>query len=454
MRLLLVYPTTMTGGLPDKFRQAYLPPLNLAILDRLTELADPKHEVKIINEFVEDIDFDADFDLVGITALTSQSVRAYQIADKFRSAGKKVIMGGIHPSLLPNEALAHADAVAVGEVENLWADILSDFETGRAKRIYKDSEFPSLDRLIIPKWDNMDLSVYRRSFGRKMPRMPIYTTRGCVFDCDFCSVSKFFGRTYRSKPIAHVLEEIEATNAESYFFTDDNIICKPEYSQSLFEAMATSIKRKIRWFSQASTNLVDRPYLIGLAAKAGCRSLFFGVESISKSNLRTVNKKINDPLKYVELYRRCSEAGIQPWYSMIFGFDNDTVDSMWETIQFLKHNHIWNVVFWLLTPLPGTGLYEQMVESGRITDTDWARYDLNHVVFQPIHLTTQELYDQFWKVYRAMYAPSSLCHRTFCALKTSGFKGMLNSILNQYYSMLQISKLNHPFSMGLFKYGK
>ncbi len=449
MKLLLIYPTTITDGKPDKYRKIYLPPLNLAILDRLTELADPNLDVKIINEYVEHIDYDLDCDLVGITALTSQARRAYQIADQFRAKGKKVILGGVHPSLLPEEALQHADAVAIGEVEDNWSDILADFKAGRPKQIYKTDSFPDLKKLIIPKWDNMDLSLCRRSVGRKMPRMPIYTTRGCVYDCDFCSVSKFFGRTYRYKPIENVLKEIETTNAESYFFTDDNIICNRSYAEELFKELA-KLKNRPRWFSQASTNLVDKPELISQASKAGCRNLFFGVESIFQDTLASINKKINNPSRYVDLYQNCMAEGIQPWFSMIFGFDHDTVESAWETVQFLKQNKIWNVVFWVLTPFPATNLYNGMKESNRIIDTDWSRYDAAHIVYRPVHFTTKELYNAFWQLYRSMFTPISMIQRLLQARKTSNYK----TLLTQYYYRKQIYNFSHPYNLGIGKYGK
>lgn len=454
MKILLIYPTTTSNGIPEKYRKVSLPPLNLALLDRLTELANPKHQVKIINEYVENIDFDMDVDLVGITALTPQAVRAYQIADTFRAKGKKVILGGVHPSLLPEEAQNHADSILIGEAEDIWADILADFENGREKPVYQSESLPDLTPLVIPKWDNMDLSVYRRSIGRTLPRMPIYTTRGCVFDCDFCSVSKFFGRTFRTKPIENVLMELAATNAESYFFADDNIICNRGYSIELFKAISSSVKQKIRWFCQASTTLVNQQDLIPLAAKAGCKNIFFGVESIHSDTLESVNKKMNDPMKYVELYHRCSKEGIQPWYSFIFGFDSDTRESVWDTIAFLKKHNIWNVVFWVLTPLPSTKLYQDMADAGRIIDSDWSHYDVSHVVFQPKNFSVKELQDTFWQLYKSMYSPRSVLSRSAYTFKHTKFVSFLNSFVAHNYYRMQINKLTHPYEMGLFKYGK
>ena len=449
MKILFVYPTTTTNGNPDKYKKAYLPPLNLAILDRLTYVADKNHDVKIINEYVEDIDFDFEYDLVCITALTSQAVRAYQIALEFRKRKIKVIIGGVHPSLMPEEASHCADSVVIGEVENIWSTILSDAEANNLRKIYQDSDFPDLQRLVIPKWDNMNLSIYRRSLGRNMPRMPIYTTRGCVFNCNFCSVSKFFGRSYRCKPIPNVLSEIDSIPAESFFFTDDNIVCNIDYSMELFAELSSS-NRKIRWFSQASTTLVNYPDLIKLAAKAGCTSLFFGVESINRKYLQASNKKFNEPRKYVELKDRCLAEGIQPLFSLIFGYDGQDYESMIKTVEFLKKNNIWNVVIWILTPLPGTDLWDEMISQKRINESSWEKYDLNHVVFTPTPLSPSQLNNNFWMAYKSLYTFPSIFLRALYSQKTSKM-GFLNSLLNQYYSFQQLINKRHPYSMGIWK---
>jgi radical SAM superfamily enzyme YgiQ (UPF0313 family) len=449
MKVLLVYPTTTTNGTPDKFKKALIPPLNLAILSRLTKLADHKHQVTVINEYVQDIDFDSKWDLVGITALTSQVVRAYQIADRFMQTGAKVVLGGVHPSLLTEEASQYANSIVVGEAENIWAEVLADAEAGRLKSIYQDSSFPDLKNLILPDWTGFDLSVYRRSIGNRMCRLPIYTTRGCLYGCSFCSVSKFFGRSYRCRPISNVLNEIKAVPAERYFFTDDNIVCRPSYSADLFKAL-TTVGRKITWFGQSSTTILKTPDLIPQAAKAGCTALFFGVESINSNNLTAVNKKFNDPIKYVEIARRCYREGIKPWFSFIFGFDGESLDAMAETVFFLKKNQIWNVIFWILTPLPGTALWDEMKSAGRINNYDWSKYDLNHVVYIPDMTSADDLQDNFWKIFRAMYSIGTILPRAFYAQKISK-RGFVNSLLNQYYFNQQIQNRNHPYSMGIWK---
>jgi radical SAM superfamily enzyme YgiQ (UPF0313 family) len=450
MRILLVYPSTLEAGKAVKFRKAFLPPLNLAILDRLTEQANPKHEVKIINDCVETIDFSLPCDLVGITAITSQAMRAYQIADRFRSQGATVVLGGVHPSLLPQEAMNHADAVVVGEAEKLWPEILSDFESGRLKALYTCNERPHLNDLVIPKWDNFNLSIYRRRIGYRMPRMPLFTTRGCLHNCKYCSVSKFFGRKYRHKPVENVLREIDATNAESLFFADDNIICNTDHAESLFAALKAR-KRKIRWMGQADTRILKQPQLIEMAADAGCKSMIFGIESINQKNLADMKKRFNRPEQYIELYKRCTRVGIKPWYSMIFGLDHDTLETMVQTADYLKKNRIWNVLFWILTPLPGTDLYQEMSSNKRIVSRDWSKYDCSNVVFKPNQISADDLYANFWKVYQSFYTAPIMFQRLRDIYRNSKspLKSAIQNIFYQIYFRKQISESHSPYSMGI-----
>jgi radical SAM superfamily enzyme YgiQ (UPF0313 family) len=447
MRILLVYPTTIDhSGAPVKYRKAYIPPLSLAIIDRLTP---KKHDVKIINDFVEEIDLTADFDLVGITALTAQAPRAYEIADAFRSRGKKVILGGVHPSLMPDEAGQHADSIVIGEVEDLWEEIIVDCENNRLRNIYKREAFPELDKLIIPKWDNINLNIYQRSSGpRKMPRMPIYTTRGCVYNCKYCSVSKFFGRSYRFKPIENVLREIDSTRADSFFFVDDNIICNVHFSEELFKALS---HKNIRWYSQASTTILRNPHLIELAAKSGCKNLLFGMESINKENLKSINKGFNDPEAYRELLERLDKAGIRPWISLMFGLDQDDYHQLKKTIDFFVKMNIGYIVLWIVTPLPGTDLYDEMMRDGRIIETDWSKYDLNHVVYTPIHFTPKELYDKFWKCYLELYSGYNIFRRSMHYFVTAEkpFNQLYKELFLHFYARKQLNAHNNPYSMGI-----
>jgi radical SAM superfamily enzyme YgiQ (UPF0313 family) len=450
MKILYIYPTGLDEqGRPIKYEKAYLPPLSLAILNRLTPA---HHDVEIINECVEEIDFSTPYDLVGISVLTYQAPRAYQISKKFREKGVKVILGGIHPSLFTNEAIKNADAVVIGEAENIWTQVLSDVEKGRIQSIYKCDTLPDLKQRCIPKWENVNLDIYRQYPGnKKMPRMPIYSTKGCIHECKYCAVTKFFGHKFRYKPVSLVLEEIDSVNADSYFFVDDNIGCSYEYSEELFKAVA---KKNIRWISQTSTNILRYPKLIELAAQAGCRNLFFGIESISKKNLQSVRKNFNNPDRYLELIYRMEAVGIRPWISIIIGFDDDDFEQLRTTIKFLKKAKVANVVLFILTPLPGTELFEEMEHENRIFDKNWSNYDTCHVVFQPKHFTPSQLEKEFWKMYKEFYSLKSVLTKAIGGMKRNIFNSslFLNDLRIQIYTYRQIKRKEHPFSMGIGRY--
>jgi len=448
MNILFVFPTHLDRqGRPIKYRYAYMPPLSLAILDSLT----PKmHATRVINELVEPIDFSIDYDLVAITMGTYQAPRAYQLADHFRRKGARVILGGIHASALPEEAAGHADAIVVGEAEPLWEQILVDCERSRLQPLYQCKEFPSLDQAVIPRWEAFNFNIYRQTWGTgkaRWPRLPLFTTRGCVFNCTYCSVSKFFGRSYRFKPIAKVLEEIASTDADHYLLIDDNITCNADYARELFTALAS---KHIRWVSQTSIHILNHPHLIELAAKAGCRDMIVGIESIDKQSLKKIKKGFNNPDKYIELFRRMEAVGIKPLVSMIYGLDD--MGDFNETLRFLKKARVWYLLLWLLTPLPGTELFNELDSAGRIHEKDWSRYDLTSAVFQPLNgMPPQELEAEYWRINRNFFKLSNIGGRVIRHLVNPSrpLKEIVNDIKFELHFLNQVKNFNAPISMGL-----
>jgi radical SAM superfamily enzyme YgiQ (UPF0313 family) len=305
---------------------------------------------------VEEIDFTGDYDMVGITAMTAQIERAYQIADAFRKRGIPVVIGGMHATVMPDEVKQHADSVVIGEADNIWAGIVDDCERKQLKDIYRDTELPDISKLILPRWDNMNLDIYPRLIGDSYPQMPIYTTRGCPFGCRYCSVSRFYGKSYRVKPISNVLAEIDSTNASHYFFVDDNLVFNADYARELFTKLA---RRNITWVAQISSTIMNNPDLIELAAKAGCSRFFIGLESINADSLKSAKKGFNKIEIYEELIERTYRAGIVPIISMMYGFDTDTREQFSMTLDFFRKNKIYDAHFWILTLLPGTAIYDE-----------------------------------------------------------------------------------------------
>lgn len=447
MNLLFINPTRLDDrGEPLKYAMAHIPPLSLAILHRLTPEG---HRVTIVNDIVEEIDFAGSYDLVAITAMTVQAERAYQIADRFRGRGVAVVIGGFHATVLPDEAGRHADAVVVGEAETLWARILEDAARKKLKKRYRAAALPDLREAVIPRWDGMNLSIYPKMLGAKMPFMPIFTTRGCPYGCSFCSVTKFYGKSYRTKPVEQVMAEIDATGAEYYFFVDDNIVVQPHYSRELFTALCS---KHISWLSQISTTVLNNPDLIDLAARSGCTELFVGVESVNEESLGLAKKGFNKIERYSELISRLYRAGISPTLSFIFGFDSDSPDQFGITLDFLKKMKVNRSMFWVLTPFPGTDLFAAMEREGRIEHYRWSQYDAAHVVFRPRNFSRDELTEAYWRFSRAFYSYRAIPRKLWNNIKLmkhSSVRNLLVDLVFQPFFSHKISQRDHPYSGGL-----
>lgn len=446
MNILMIAPTHLDETQqPIKYRKAFLPPLSLATLDSLTPSC---HNVTIVNDVVEKVDYSGAYDLVCITAMTPQSERAYQISAKFRARGVTVILGGMHPTILPEEAQEHADAIVVGEADDIWESVLDDCENNRLQKVYQSEQLPNLSRRVIPNWDNMNMDIYPRKQGAKKPMMPIFTTRGCPYGCSFCTVSRFFGKRYRTKPIEHVLAEIECTNAENLFFVDDNVGGHPDYSRELF---ASLYDKNLTWFSQISTRVLNTPDLLGKAARAGCNALFVGVESVNEDSLKGSNKSFNKVDKYGELVKLMKAVGIVPYFSFIFGFDEDTPEQFERTIEFLKKHDVTRSIFWILTPIPGTELFETMDAENRIIDKRWSSYDGTHVVYQPKSFAADELVDLFWKSFQSMYTLRQHINAIAQSVRITNkhpLKAVLEAMFFRLYFGQKVRAREHPFSAG------
>jgi len=448
MKIQLIKPTRLDKNKkPIKYRKALLPPLSLAIIDRLTP---DRHQVKVVNDIVEDIDYSSSYDLVGITAITVQADRAYQVADRFREMGVKVIIGGIHASVLPHEAKKHADSVVIGEVEGVWEQVLADLENNRLREFYQNTSPHDLRQLIIPKWDNMNMKIYAKQIGHKFPPIPIFTTRGCAFDCKFCSVSKIYGKTYKIKPIANVIKEIDSLDMGNYFFVDDNVVCDFDYSRELFNAL---IPKKITWMSQISTTILKSPDLIDLAGRSGCNLLAIGIESLNKNSLKSMNKGFNHPEAYAELFARLRKAHIIAFPSIIFGFDEDSLDQMRETIDFLMKNKVGTALFTMLTPFPGTRIYRELKDAGRILTHNWSMYDSANMVFAPKRITIDEFSRRYWQEHRKYFNFRNIGKRLFyiSTMARHPFADFFDMLFYLIHNRVKVYSYNLPISEGIFR---
>jgi len=399
MKLVLIAPKWPENSLWGQiyFRFPYLALTNLAAL------AGEDWKISILDENVEPIDFSAFPDLVAISIMTPLAKRGYEIADSFRKKGVPVVLGGIHPTMMSTEAKTHANAVVLGEAEEIWPQLLDDFKRGNLKSFYKHEKVCNLSGLPIPKRDLLNRKAY--FFVNT-----IQTTRGCPFNCDFCSVTTFFGQSYRTRPVEEVIHEIDQMESGFLFFVDDNIAGSPMYAKKLFRAL---IPLNIKWFSQASLSIVKDRELLDLARRSGCKGLFIGFESLSQESLKAMGKSINRVDKYKEAIKRVHDYGIGIQGSFIFGTDYDDTSVFSDVLRFIERTRLEAVIFSILTPFPGTRVYKTMLQEHRILHTDWEKYDMNHVVYKPKKITPRQLQEGFNWAYKKLYGYRSILKRLF-----------------------------------------
>jgi radical SAM superfamily enzyme YgiQ (UPF0313 family) len=399
MKLLIIAPKWPQNSLWGQiaFRFPYLALTNLAAL------AQNGWDISILDENVEGIDFSLLPDLVAITLMTPLAKRGYEIADAFRAKGVPVVLGGMHVTMMSTEAKRHADAVVSGEAEQIWPRLLDDYKRGKLEPFYKSEQVCNLERLPVPRRDLLNRKAY--FFVNS-----IQTTRGCPFDCDFCSVTTFYGRSYRTRPVAEVINEIGQMEPGFLFFVDDNIIGSARYAKELFRAL---VPLKVKWFSQASLNIAKDQQLLNLARQSGCKGLFIGFESLSQKTIKALGKSANRVDEYKDAIKAIHDQGMGIQGSFVFGNDNDDLSVFGDVLRFVERTHLEAVIFSILTPFPGTRIYWKMLQEKRLLTTDWEKYDMNHVVFQPQKMSPEQLQEGFNQAYRRLYGYRSILKRLF-----------------------------------------
>ncbi|MCF8369388.1 MAG: B12-binding domain-containing radical SAM protein [Bacteroidales bacterium] len=396
MKILLISPTIDSEKRTNK--GLMMPQLALYILAGLTP---QKFEVKVIEEEITQVNLDEDCSLVGISCLTANAPRAYELCREFKKRGKTVVLGGVHPTILPDEALEYADSVVIGEAEGVWENLLEDFNNNSLKKKYHNPE-PDLAK-YIPK--DFSRIIKKRLFNL----IPIMTTRGCPYACDFCCVTNLFGKKIRHVPVENVVRDIKESGAKNFIFLDDNIIGHKKYAKELFRAIKPL---NIKWVGQASVSLlVNDDELIQLAYESGCKTLFFGIESVSEEQLKTMRKAIKDIEDLEIALKKIKKYGILIHASVVFGFDNDTKETFDETVKFLKKSKVSTVSFNVLTPYPGTKTFEDLKNENRLITSDWRYYDHNTVVFQPINMSPYDLQKGKVRARKQFYTLMSVLRR-------------------------------------------
>jgi radical SAM superfamily enzyme YgiQ (UPF0313 family) len=441
-RLLLISPLAPTSLLGADF-YFRLPCLSLL---KVAALTPPGWEVIIRDEKVEPIDFDQPADLVGITAMTCTVKRAYEIADRFRKRGCKVVMGGMHPSSLPQEALTHCDSVLVAEAEGLWPQMVRDFEQGQLARLYRHTDgAPTLDALPVADWN-----LYADK--RYLPVHFVETTRGCPLDCEFCAVTTFFGGHYRNRPLNDVMRELHQLKPfdgrfilkNVVFFVDDNIISNRAYAREFLTRIADL---KLRWLGHASVNIASDPEMLKLCKRSGCMGVLIGFETLSEETMQSIGRKSRLHVEYRDAIRKIHDHGIGVDASFVFGFDTDDQDVFDRTVEFVKDTKIEVPYFSILTPYPGTRLYDRLEREQRILHRDWSLYDTSHVVFRPTRLTVDQLQEGYVRAFKEVYSVSGLLRRLWGTTAYKNFfypmnLGFRQSVNKQWRAHCQRGRTN------------
>lgn len=367
----------------------------------IAALTPEKHTIKFIDENIEEIDFDEKFDIVGLTGMTQQATRMYELADTFRKKGITVVIGGIHATVMPEEAKQYCDSVFVGEAEESWPEFLSDFESGKISAFYKYDKTVELKRSPMPAYELIQHSKYKVIW--------IQTSRGCPHDCEFCGASRVYGKRYRHKSAEQISQEIDKIQElwpdAKINFSDDNLFTDRRYAVELIKQIN---KKNIRWFAQSDISIADDEKLLQKMKEAGCTTLFIGFESLSDESLKSINKnewKFKQRSNYKKAILKIQSFGIGIIGAFILGMDGDTSDSFEELKNFIIANNICMVQISIMTPLPGTRLYARLSNENRLLQAAWSQFTFTEVNYIPKNMTVEELKEGLYSLYNTVYSP-------------------------------------------------
>lgn len=376
MKITLIRPAMNTGRASDAMQ-----PLAFAVLAGLTR---PDIELTLFDERIEAIDMKADADLVAMTVETCTARRSYEIADRYRKRGIPVVMGGYHPTFLPEEAMEFADSVVMGDAEGLWEQVVDDVRRNQLQAVYKHSDTPHTTKF------NFDRSIFN---GKKYMRLlPVQYGRGCRYACDFCSIHAFYGTNLRQRPLNELLAEIESLDSKYIMFIDDNLFVDVATTERFILAIKDL---NIRWSCQISIDIAQKPELLDLMAESGCMLTLIGLESLNRANLRQMNKHwVLKQQSYATSLKLIRERGIMICGTFVLGYDADTHDTFKTTLDFAMENKFCLANFNPLMPIPGTRLYERLQDEKRLIYDQWwldPRHTYGEATFIPRGMSPDQL---------------------------------------------------------------
>lgn len=425
-KLLLIQPSPYEkDGKVIKKKKLYFTGLALPLLAALTP---DDWETELIYEVIEDVPFDTDADLIGVSTMGHGVIRSIDIAKEYRKRGKTVILGGYMASIMPEEAVKYCDSLIIGDAELVWQQMLSDFENGNLKKTYEKPLEGNWYSTPSPRFDLLE--------GKNLGDfLPVQAGRGCPNSCSFCSVSCLYSGRYVKRPLPEVIRDIEQIKSLGYkkiLLLDDNIFSDRKYLDSLLD---TLIKLDISWMSQCEITIGKDDELLEKLQKSGCTTLSFGLESISRESLISMDKGWAVPAEYDSLIQNIRNHGIDVSTEMVVGGEGDTLESIRMTKDFIERNKISVPRFYILTPFPGTRFFDQIKEEGRLVNNDIYSYDGTSAVYRPKNMTPDELTQAYWELYSELFTIKSIIKRNIFRkemLKTPA-RCIFNMGVNLYY---------------------
>ncbi|MCH5353011.1 MAG: radical SAM protein [Acutalibacter sp.] len=398
MYIKLIQPKMKKRPMDTDIKIHMAPPLGLLTIVNMLRA---KHHVTLENENIQKINYDDHPDLVGISVTVDTFPRAVEIAERFRKQGVTVIAGGIHITTAFDTIPEHCfDALCIGAAEGTWYNIVDDFKNGRLKKVYRCSGKLQGRDIVSPAYDFVDKDKY-------LYCNVVHTSRGCPFRCDFCYNSAA-ERSYVNRSMDAVIDDIRAIRSKHILFIDDNFAGNPGWTK---EFLSKIKPMNLKWNAAVSINVADDPELLDLMRDSGCQSLFIGFESIQPESISGVHKVQNSAADYERAVKAVHDRGIMINGSFVFGLDGDTPETFDATLEWIVQNKIETVTSHILTPYPGTVLYEQMKSQGRITTDDLSLYNTANVVFKPLHMTPEELYRGYIRIYKQVYSLKNILRR-------------------------------------------